>query len=147
MRSTEPFGSLNVGINVVLSGTVVKIPLWIKHEHLNEYKELRWNFTVMRNAGKYAMKFIKNLDMASTLDDDLLYMIYLLKAIGEKETIKKELRDAYETLEDTCFESKYSAIFGSTMIQEIIWYIDITERDIYNYVDNMVYRAKTQITR
>ena len=85
----------------------------------------------MRNAGKYAMKFIKNLDMASTLDDDLLYMIYLLKAIGEKETIKKELRDAYETLEDTCFESKYSAIFGCTMIEDIIWYIDITERDIF----------------
>ena len=74
-------------------------------------------------------------------------MIYLLKTIGEKETIEKELREAYGKLEDKCLESKYSAIFGSTMIQEIIWYIDITERDIYNYVDNMVYRAKTQITR
>ena len=89
LRATEPFGPLNVGTNAVLSAAVVKIPLWIKHEHLNVYKELRWNFKMMRIAEEFAMKFIRDLDMACAQNDDFLYMIYLLKAIEEKKQIKK----------------------------------------------------------
>ena len=31
------------------------------------------------------------------------------------------------------------------MIEDIKWYIHITETNIYSYIDNRVYRAKTQI--
>ena len=31
------------------------------------------------------------------------------------------------------------------MIEDIKWYIHITERNIYNYIDNMIYKVKTQI--
>ena len=137
LRATGPFGPLNVGTNAVLSAAIVKIPLWIKYEHLNEYKELRWNFRAMRKAEKVAMGLIEDVDMACAQDNDILYTIYLLTAIKKKEEIKKELREAYGTLEGACLESKYSAVFGSTMIEDIKWYIHITERNIYDYIEHL----------
>ena len=90
----------------------------------------------MRKAEKVAMGLIEDVDMACAHDNDILYTRYLLTAIKKKEEIKKELREAYGTLEGTCLESKYSAVFGSTMIEDIKWYIHITEKNIYDYIDN-----------
>ena len=41
LRATKPFGPLNVGTDAVLSAATIKIPLWVKHGHLNLYRELR----------------------------------------------------------------------------------------------------------
>ena len=88
---------------------------------------------------------MKDLDVNCSSNDDFLYMVYLLMADDKKEQVKKELREAYNSLEGACREVEYNAGFGIKMLEDIKWYTHITERDIYSHIDDIVYKVKTQI--
>ena len=87
LRSAKPFGPLNVGTDAVLSAATAKIPLCVKYEHLNMYRELKMSFRAMRQAEKDTIKFIKKLDTCAQTED-FLYIIHLLNADDKKEQVK-----------------------------------------------------------